>query len=101
MKTPGIHVTGFTQGCEHLIITYHHDSTGCCLNSSPDNIQGTARGTSFLRRVNTYPARQWQMVSNVTNQARKRCIQAKKPVVNASGAYVEYGAVEGPVGPYQ
>ncbi|UCD86296.1 MAG: hypothetical protein JSV01_00480, partial [Desulfobacterales bacterium] len=32
---------------------------------------------------------------------RKHCIQAEKPIVNASGPYVEYDAVEGPVRPYQ
>jgi hypothetical protein len=32
---------------------------------------------------------------------RKRCIQAEKPIVKASGPYVEYGAVEGPVRPHQ
>ena len=32
---------------------------------------------------------------------RQRWIQAEKPIVNVSGPYVEYGAVEGPARPYQ
>jgi hypothetical protein len=44
-------------------------STGCCPNSDADNVQGTPRGTSFLRQVNPHLARQWKMVSNLTDQA--------------------------------
>jgi hypothetical protein len=33
--------------------------------------------------------------------ARQCWLQAEKPIVNVSGPYVEYGAVEGPVTPYQ
>jgi hypothetical protein len=32
--------------------------------------------------------------------ARQRWIQAEKPIVNVSGPYVEYGAVEGLARPY-